>query len=216
MLTFDDLAIPDDWPLLVGVDTGTYMSATITAFSSDPYAAFVLYEQPNYRYVGGEIELLDMSNVEWARSVHRAYNVLRPNTTKVHGWVDENTQFRTELARYGLALHGNSRKLELRVEIAREYIQAKDPVRFFMAPWLTVLPYEMEHAHWPDQETTAGKYVRVKQDDHTLDTVEHVLSRRPRARRVIDKGQESFIEQYLREHRRPRFTTGDVHLGIHR
>lgn len=218
MLTFDDLLIPSHWPILVGFDTGTYMSASFVTICPDPYAAIVLQEFPNYRYVGGEIELLDVSNSEWAQQVHASYNQLRPDTTKIHGWVDANTQFRAELAKYKLILHGNNRKLELRVEITREYVQTKptDPIRFYLAPWLTVLPYEMEHAHWPENETTAGKFVRVKQNDHTLDTVEHVLSRRPRARKIIREAKETFLQQYLRTHQRPTFRTGDVHLGVHR
>lgn len=189
------------------------MSCTFTTFSDDPYSAIVLAEFPNYRYVGGEIELLDISNPEWARSIHTAYSKLRPGTAKVKGWVDTNTQFRQELARYHLVLTGNSRKLELRVEVTREYVQAKDPFMFYMMPWLSVLPYEMEHAHWPDEETSAGKFVRLKQNDHTLDTVEHVLSRRPRARRIVESRKETFLEQYLRTHRNPRYRSGDTHLG---
>jgi len=219
MLGFNDLAVPSDWPIIVGFDTGTYMSCTFTTFCPDPYSALVLAEFPNYRYVGGELELLDVSNSEWARTIIAAYSRLRPHTDRVTGWVDQNSQFKTELARYGLILRSNFRKLELRVEIAREYVLAHDPLRFYMAPWLTVLPYEMEYATWPDEHTTGGKFERLKQHDHTLDCVEHTLSRRPRTTRVSPKHQESFLERYLREHRRPdreiRSWSHDRHLGLH-
>src|SRR5256885_3814881 len=112
MLTFNDLRIPSSWSILVGFDTGTFMSCTFTTFCDDPYSALVIAEFPNYRYVGGEPELLDISNLTWARSIVDAYNFLRPGTGRVHGWVDENSQFKRELARYGLFLHRNPRKLE--------------------------------------------------------------------------------------------------------
>lgn len=215
MLTFHDLKLPDGWPIYCACDTGTYMSSSITTIDPDSGAALVLFENPNYRYVGGEIELLGLSNHEWARRHIDAYNHLRPNTSKIHLWVDTNTQFRAELLHYGLVLHGNSIKLELRVEITREYVQARDPRRFYLAPWLTVLPYEMEYATWPDQATTSGRFEREKRNDHTLDTVEHVLSRRPRTRTVIRQKSESFIDRFLRENRAP-LAPGrgrDVHLG---
>src|SRR5579862_2067532 len=108
MLSFESLRrpLPPDFSLHVGFDTGTYMSALFVAITPEPHEALVLAEFPNYRYVGGEIELLDISNPEWAHHIYRAYNQLRPHTTKVHGWVDTNTQFKRELARYGLMLHG--------------------------------------------------------------------------------------------------------------
>lgn len=216
MLSFSDLRIPPDWTLVVGFDTGAYMSATITAFCPDPYCALTVWEGPNYRYVGGEIEHLGLSNAEWARDVLRAYRFLRPGTTKVHGWVDTNSQFKFELARYNLHLHGNPRKLELRVEIAREYVQAHDPYRWWMAPWLTVLPYEMEHATWPDEATSAGKFERVKQNDHTLDCLEHTLSRRPRTKRILEiEKKETLREMLWRTHRRTDrdISPPDRHLG---
>lgn len=217
MLSFDDLRIPDGWPILVGFDTGTFMSASFTAFCPDPYCALTIAEFPNYRYVGGEIELLGMSNHQWAQHVFASYNKLRPGTTKVHGWVDENTQFRAELNHYGLVLRGNPRKLELRVEISREYVQAVDPPRYYLAPWLTVLPYEMEHAAFPDSTTSSGRFEREKTNDHTLDTVEHVLSRRPRTKTVLGKSKDSFLDRFLKENRFP-VPPGrgvDPHLGRH-
>lgn len=214
MLTLDSLKVPlpHDHDLLVAFDTGTYMSAVFVLITPEPYAAVVLWESPNYRYVGGEIELLGMSNPEWARNVHRVYNKLRPGTTKVHGWVDENTQFKAELANYGLSLHGNNRPLELRVEIAREYVNAESP-RIFLAPWLSVLPYEMENAQWPDESTSAGRFVRIKRSDHTLDCLEHILSRRPRTRALARTKRESFLQRFLRENRRVDRPKSDPHLG---
>lgn len=215
MLTRCAFQLPDGWPIYVGFDTGTFMSATFTTFTLDPHAAITLDEFPNYRYVGGEIELLGLSNKEWAESVVAGYNFWRPGTSKVKGWVDTNTQFRSELALYGLTLVGNPKKLELRVEITRQYVQAKDPFRFYMTPWLTVLPYEMEHATFPKETTQSGKFERIKNFDHTLDTVEHVLSRRPRVRMTAQSPRESFLDRFLRENRHPALPGRNVdpHLG---
>lgn len=213
--TFEALKLPDGWPLLAGVDTGTYMSAALATINPDPYQLIILWEGPNYRYVGGEIDLLDLSNLEWAYQLKAAYNHLRPGHDRVTAWADQNTQFRQEMRRHGINLRGNNRKLEVRVEVLREYVQAKNPPRFLMAPWLTVLPYEMEHAKWPEEHTVGGRYERIKIDDHTLDCVEHIASRRPRSKTFVQREPETFLERYLREHRRPDLPHRhvDVHLG---
>lgn len=216
MLEFSDLKAPldDGWELIVGFDTGTYMSAAFTVIPPDPYfyAAYTIAEFPNYRYVGGEIELTGESTPEWARRVRDSYRRFFPQKSKVHGWVDSNSQFKTELKRYNLALQGNPRMLELRVEVTREYVLND---RWFVAPWCVVLQQEMEWAKWPDDTTAAGKFVRLKHRDHTLDCVEHALSRRPRSKKLIQTKQESFKERFFREHQRqfPIVGMGDPHLG---
>lgn len=213
MLSLNDVLhpLPPSWGFLVGCDTGTYMSASFTVFPPDSLDAFTIAEFPNYRYVGGEIELLGYSIPEWSREVLDAYRLFRPGATRLSAWCDENSQFKTELAHYGLMLRGNRRKLELRVEIAREYVQNH---RWRMAPWLSVLPYEMEHASWPDSTSSAGKYERDKTDDHTLDTLEHVLSRRPKHKAMVRAKNESFVDRFLRLNRRQDATSKrDPHLG---
>lgn len=215
MLTLADLRhpLPSSWRLDVGVDTGTYMSATFTVFPPDAIDAFVIAEFPNYRYVGGEIELLGASIPEWSRDVLDTYRRFRPGSSRLTAWCDENSQFKTELAHYGLVLRGNARKLELRVEIAREYMQHH---RVWLAPWLSVLPYELEHAAWPDETSSAGRFERIKEDDHTLDTMEHVLSRRPRHKSMVREQSETFLARFLRLNRRHDHTGGaDPHLGLH-
>lgn len=206
--------LPDDWDMIVGFDTGTYMSAVFAAIPpGDSPAAVVIYEQPNYRYVATAIELLGLSTPEWARTVHRAFRYFRPKIERCKGWADPNTQFRAELAHYGLDLRPNFRGPELRVEIAREYMQAKDPVRVSFAPWLSVLPYELEHAKWPEDTTAAGKFTRLKHHDHTLDCFEHALSRRPRGKTILREQKQTFLEQQLAMYGRTRERTSDVHLG---
>lgn len=189
------------------------MSAMICAVCPDPLTLFFLEEFPNYRYVSNEIELLGFSVPEWAHMVHAAYQKYKPNTTRVHLWCDSNTQFRSELAHYGLQLTSNFRALELRVEIAREYMQAKEPRRCFLAPWLKILPYELEHAEWPDETTSAGKFVRLKTSDHTLDCLEHICSRRPRSKLLLKEKHPTFLQRFLKENKWEKPGVADVHLG---
>lgn len=213
MLTFEDLRhpLPSSWTLLAGCDTGTYMSASLVLFPPDSHHAFVLAEYPNYRYVGGELELLGYSIPEWARLVLTGYQRFKPAASRLTLFADVNSQFKTELAHYGLNLLGNNRKLELRVEIAREYFQNR---RVWLAPWLSVLPYELERASWPDSTSSAGKFERLKENDHTLDTIEHVLSRRPKHQSMLKEKREGMLAKHLREHKwRDGFAKSDTHLG---
>lgn len=189
------------------------MSATFTAFPPDSFDAFVLEEFPNYRYIGGEIELLggDIGSIPgWSRWVHDAYQAYLPGK-RLHAWCDENSQFKTELKNYRLHLQGNKRKLELRVEISREYFNNQ---RIHLAPWLTVLPWEIEHAAWPDEASSAGRFEREKTNDHTLDTMEHTLSRRPRHASQVQVKSRSFVQKFMDQHRRKDIgPKSDPHLG---
>ena len=212
------LPLPEGWDVLVGCDTGTYMSAIVVGIQPDTGAAFVFEEFPNYQYVGGELELQGLTVPAWAKwVVTSASRYMRTPGRRINAWADANTQFRSELIHYGINLRPNFRKLELRLEITREYQQAKDAsgnaAKLFLAPWLDVLPYELEHAVWPEESTTGGKYERVKQHDHTLDCLEHCLSRRPQSRKILRKKDLTFRERFLQENRRPDLQTGDPHLG---
>lgn len=213
--------LPEGWTLYVGVDTGTYMSSVFTAIPpGDEPQVIVLAEFPNYRYVAHEIELLDISIPEWARWVVRGFHHFLPSVTRCKAWADPNNQFSNELRRYGIDLRGNNRKLELRTEITREYMgqvikhgPKAGQQRALLAPYLEVLPYEMEHAKWPDGTTGAGKFARIKESDHTLDCFEHCCSRRPRSKRIFQSGKKSFLQQQLEEHKHRHIVKGDPHLG---
>jgi len=76
-------------------------------------------------------------------------------------------------------LLANKRGREVRTEAARQYFQHQ---KIYLAPWLSLLPYEVEYAQWPDSTSAAGKYERLKVNDHVLDCLEHVLSRHPRSK----------------------------------
>lgn len=210
MLTARDLSLPADWDLLVGMDSGTFMSAAFVAISPDPYEAILVEEFPNYRYVGdGEIELLGLSISEWAEEVTSAYHRYRPGD-RCKPWIDANTQFGSELQHHGIIVQRNTRQLELRTEISREYFQHQ---KVWLAPWLVVLPYELESAQWPDDVNALGHYRRLKERDHTLDCVEHCLSRRPRRKLIREEKRLSFAEKWFQQHHLPRGQVKDVHLG---
>lgn len=213
VLTTADLRRPllPGWKLEVGIDTGTYMSCVFALFPPDAPEAFVVYERPNYRYVGGEIELLGDSIPEWSRDVLTEYRKYRPDASRVSCWCDENSQFKTELLNYNIHARGNRRGIELRVEISREYFNNK---RVHLAPWLSVLPWELEHAQWPPESSSAGRFARLKEDDHTLDGIEHILSRRPKHASMVLGHKETFVERHLRLHRRTDVNPPyDPHLG---
>lgn len=205
--------LPPGWKFYFAADTGTYMSGAFTVFPPDSLDAFVVETFPNYRYVGGEIELVGYSVPEWSRWVTDTWKQYIPGKSKLKGVVDENSQFKTELQNYNINVHGNPVKLELRVEITREYFQNR---RIHLAPWLDgVLAYEIEHAVWPDDTNSAGKFERVKEQDHTLDCIEHICSQRPRNKKLTQSKRESFKERFLRENRWTDRMPGreDPHLG---
>lgn len=204
-MTSEALQIPATYAVLAGADTGTFMSALIVAFAPD-LQAFVLEELPNYRYVSEEIEVGRLSVPEWTRLV---VDRLRHYRVRPVAWCDANTQFRVECRRYGLALLSNLVGPELRTEIAREYFQNH---RIHLAPWLRILPYELERAEWPAETSYAGKFERLRRSDHTLACLEHVLSRRPRG--VVDKQpkKRTLLEQYL-DQQAVVSARADPHLG---
>lgn len=194
------------------------MSALFVAIPpGDEPMMIPIAEFPNYRYVAHEIELLGFSVPEWARLVMEAYRYFQPKRTKCNAWADPNTQFKAELQHYGINLQANHRKLELRTEIAREYMTSKIPTsgldRTLMAPWLEILPYEVEHAKWPEGTTGSGKFERIKEHDHTLDGFEHAASRRPRSKHIFARRKKSFKERFIEEHGIQK-SYGDPHLGV--
>jgi hypothetical protein len=207
-LSLADLRIPDDHTLFLSADTGTFMSALLVAVSRD-FHAFVLAEFPNYRYVSDQIELNNLSTPEWAAAVVTVTKALGGSPK---AWADPNTQFRAELRHYGLHLRANRIGPDVRVTIAREYFRHD---RVHLAPWLQILPYELENAKWPDAPTSGGRYTRLRKHDHTLVCLEHVLSRRPRATLPKAARTKTFLEQYILDHRIPGYRTGtDIHLGV--
>lgn len=180
------LQIPGGWDIVCGADTGTYYSALVVAF--DPNGiAYVLDEFPNYRYVGGSPERDETLTIpHWAMIVGARVEQLGGRACF---WADPNSQFKTELRNYGMTLLSAKAPVETRTEIAREYFEHH---RILIAPWVTTLPFELENASWPEEATASGKFSRVKDRDHTLDPLEHIVARRPFGRVLGQKQKQSW------------------------
>lgn len=206
----DQLRLPSDWEIIAAADTGTYMSGLIAAIppDDDPDLYF-LEEFPNYRYVGGEIELIGLSVTDWLHRFARRLQRYTGDSTN-DAWTDRNTQFRTEL-QDGLTLRPNQIHLEVRTEVLREYVQ-RGKVK--LTPWLAVFPYEMERAQWPSTDSSAKYYTRIKRNDHTLDCAEHIASRRPLNTRAADPPKPRLIDRLRSERGKAVVAAyGDPHLG---
>lgn len=200
------LTIPEGWEVLGGADTGTYYTGILVAFSPQG-DAFVLDEFPNYRYVGGLADRdEDVTIPGWAGVVRQRTEALG---ARAAFWADANSQFKTELRNYGLTLLPDRAMRETRTEISREYFQHG---RVWLAPWLSVLPFEIENACWPEEASLSGRFERIKDRDHTLDCLEHVLSRRPRGKPFREK--ETGLTWAESQGLKRRNQTGNFHLGV--
>lgn len=201
----DHLVIPNGWSLVNGADTGTFYTGLIVAFDPEG-AAFVLDEIPNYAYVAGEAERDEEITIPaWANRVHATCaRWAAPPVFRADG----NSQFKAELRNYGITLLGSNLMRETRTEITREFFQHG---AIWFAPWLRVLPFEIENAAWPDDVSASGRYERVKDRDHTLDCLEHVLSARPRGRYIIPDRTPRTWAQTFGKGRRPHT---NPHLGV--
>jgi hypothetical protein len=185
----EHLRLPAGWEVVAGVDTGTFYTALAVAFSPEG-TAFVIDEWPNYRYVAGQAERdEDLTIPVWAGGVVGGLGRLG---ARANCWADRNSQFKAELRNYGITLLPASAPVETRTEVTREYFQRGG---IHLAPWLEVLPFELENAQWPDEATASGKFARVKDRDHTLDCLEHVLARRPQGKPVEASRNPSWLER---------------------
>jgi hypothetical protein len=201
----NSFAVPDGWEIVAGADTGTFYSALVVAFSPEG-EAFVIDEFPNYRYVAGSPERDESISIpQWANKVRGRISQLggRPNL-----WADPNSQFKGELRNYGLNLLPARVPVEARTEILREYFEHN---KIFLAPWLNVLPFEIENAAWPEESTASGKFARIKDRDHTLDELEHIVARRPLGKRPA--GSKPSGSWAAGAGLRPFKKSGNVHLG---
>jgi len=209
--TRENFKLPHDWRVEVGADTGTYCAAAVIGISPEGHA-YVLDELTNYNYAANTPELDPTASIlSWAQGLTRMAAVWK---TRPMAWVDSNSQFKQECLHHGVHLLPNKRGREVRTEAARQYFQHE---QIFLAPWLKILPYELENAQWPDRTTAAGKYERLKVNDHVLDCIEHVLSRHPRAKSHPPPvsqpmpGSVQWLGNPIR--RRKKGRPVDVHLG---
>lgn len=202
----DRLVIPAGWEVVGGADTGTYYTALLVAFSPEG-EAFVIDEFPNYRYIAGAAERDEQLTIPaWARRVSKT-SMERGGRSSF--WADNNSQFKGELRNYGIHLLPAKVPVETRTEITREYFEHG---RIYLAPWLEVLPFEIENASWPEEASLSGKFARLKDRDHTLDCLEHILARRPfgRARAGSTKQGSWAAGAGLKKFNQ----TGNRHLGV--
>jgi hypothetical protein len=202
--TRESLRIPSNWEIVGGADTGTFYSALLVAFDPDGMA-YVIDEFPNYRYLAGDAERDEQLSVpRWASTVaHRALQL----GGRTAMWADPNSQFKGELRNYGIQLLPAKMPVETRTEITREYFE-HDRIR--LAPWITVLPFELENAAWPEEASLSGKFSRVKDRDHTLDPLEHILGRRPFGQSMHVPMQGSWARSMGLKNKT---TAGNIHLG---
>lgn len=203
----EHLTVPAGWEIVHGADTGTYYTALTVAFSPTG-EAFVLDEYPNYDYVAGTPERDEAVTIPgWARWVVSTTQSLG-SANRSSFWADPNSQFKAELRQYGINLLPAKVPVEARTEITREYFQHG---RIWLAPWLKILPFELENAQWPEEATAAGKFQRVKDRDHTLDCLEHILARRPSGRILGVKPKTGrWLTSFYRDLPKER---GNVHTG---
>lgn len=200
----DALTIPQEWDIVGGADTGTFYSGLMVAF--DPEGnAFVIDEFPNYTYQGQEADRDESITIPgWAMRVNRAFQA---KNARLGLWADPNSQFKGELLNYGITLLPQKVPVETRTEITREYFQHG---RIFLAPWLRVLPFELENAEWPEEVSATGAFKRMKTRDHTLDPLEHILARRPYGRAQRSANPASWAEA---QGWKKRTVSGNIHLG---
>ena len=203
--------LPHDWTIEIGADTGTYCAAVVVAVSPDN-RAFILDELTNYSYVANTPELDSTSSImTWANALTRMAAMWK---TRPLAWVDSNSQFKQECLHHNVHLMANKRGREVRTEAARQYFQHGE---IYLAPWLKILPYELENAVWPEHTSASGKFERLKINDHALDCIEHVLSRHPRAKGpslpspVVMPGDVQWMGNPIR--RKKRAQPVDAHLG---
>jgi hypothetical protein len=205
----ENFQIPAHWETFGAADTGTFTAGLLAALSPTGDLLFV-YEQPNYRYIGGKHEFLDGASIAtWKRDMRRAMDAARVRDLRA----DPNSQWKRELLSEpnGIHLRAGTADLEQRTEVLREYFQHG---KVFLAPWLEVLPYELEQAQWPDDTTAGGRYRRVKKQDHTLDGAEHIAACRPRSVLVAERKPKLWIEEFT-GHALTSTPTANPHMGIH-
>jgi hypothetical protein len=208
-MKLEHLALPPYTEYGMGAFIGRFSSAVVTAAIAD-YPLMVVAEIPNYHYVGdGEIELSGMTTVEWGETVVRTFKEIAGKDARCSAWVDPDTEFATELRRCKLIVKKNLKKgPELRTEVLREYFMDN---QVMLMPWLTVLPYELGRARWPD-EAAAASQERATGQDYTLSSLEHVVSRRPKTKELAEPKATTALEK-IRQLRAVRARHYDPHLG---
>ena len=209
-MTRDHLRLPPSTTFQMGAYVGRFSSAVIIALIPD-HPVFIVEELPNYHYVGdGEIELAGMTTVEWGESVVRMFRFYAGKDARCHAWVDPDTEFGKEMKRCKLRLRKNlNHGPELRTEVLREYFHDN---KIFYMPWLKTLPYEIQRAQWPAEESAAF-HERLTGSDYSLSALEQVISRRPLATAIAPSTPSDFIARLRSDRGITANAVSDPHLG---
>jgi len=197
---FSNLLIPDSWTVRGGGDTGTKSAACWAAFSDDdPTEAFFVAGICNYRYVATQIEeLRNYSMLTFYERVHEISAALgcRPSL-----YADPNSQFKSDWWNTGaVRLLKGTASQEHRTERLRALFQHN---RIWIAPWMDILDYELEVARFPPEETSTGKWARVKKSDHMLDGAEHLAAQDPSGKPPSERAPMLAIESILNIRQKP-------------
>ncbi len=191
--TLENLYVPPTYRVVGGADTGTYSAACWAMFSDeDPATAFFIGEVCNYRYVATQIE--QTSNYSMLNLYDDIKNVSDKIGARYVLYADPNSQFKNDAWVNGIRISKGSDKPEQRTERLRALFQHD---RIFFAPWLKILPYECELAKYPPEETSTGRWRRIKERDHCLDGAEHICAIDPSGRPVKQGKQQLAIETIL-------------------
>ena len=187
--TFANLEIPSWWEFRCGADTGTH-NAFVLMVLDQTGTAYVVAEYTNYRYVGTDRELdSTMTAGKLSSVVLKAEDHLGGRTDH---HADTNSQWKQEFQLHGITLLPGEPDLERRTDVLKEFFQHG---RVLFAPWLEILPYELELAHYPEKELLSQR--RVKLRDETVDSLEHGLATRPQARVPVAPPRKWWVESYL-------------------
>jgi hypothetical protein len=190
--TPENLSLPDGVTVVGGADTGNFYAAGFVAFDRDGHA-FVLSESCNYHYVAGQIE-----RDEWMDPI-KFYDTIKGNAAQYRArpamLADKNSQFKADAFYHGVSLLPGTDP-ETRTEVARSYFQHD---RIWIAPWLTILPYELEKQIFPPEESSSGAWRRMKKDDHCVDWLEHILASRSQGKTPQAAKREMFRDAFMRD-----------------
>lgn len=211
--TLENFRAPTWMKRLSGADTATLYSV-VDAICNEEGDIFFLNAECNYRYVSGHmIEQRKEVTVESLSSEVRGMRSYFGGKWPA-AWVDHNCQWVDEFRRHGCPIRKSPRRdMEQRCEVTRG--MAQNGFLWF-APWLkgSELVWEFEIAKYPPKEKVTGKRRRLDQNDHNLDSAEHLCAMHPRATQPADFDLADPVRALLSAKKRPlNLFGGDPQVG---
>ncbi len=209
--TFDNFKPPPWLKRLGGADTATYYGV-VSALGDDLGNVFFLHGECNYRYVTGQIEQLPEVTVE---SLCQEVRSFRNEIAGKWGasYADHNSQWKDEFRKNGVPLRKGQKDPELRCEITRG--MAQNGFLWF-APWLkgSTLVTEFEIAKYPPKELSTRRRRRIDENDHLLDSAEHLCARFSAATRPESEKKLNPVQAFLRRAKQRTPGSGGDPLGL--